>query len=136
MAELTLTEDGQRALREAEGFGWRANVAILAAEHLLGGALVVLHEAGHRGLPGRAAIESAIGSIHGTGSEPLESNVMWGSAARDALEAAAAGLQRAGGTRLSAAVIARGVIDSGEVTPMFYAALGTTKAALREALPS
>ena len=33
--EITMSEDGARAMQEAENLCWRANVAILSAEHLL-----------------------------------------------------------------------------------------------------
>jgi hypothetical protein len=134
LAEITLSEDAERAMQDAENFCWKANVAILAAEHLLGGALMGLAKT-CPGLPDQAAIEAAILAIHGAGDTTLENaNIMWGSAARDALSSAAADLRRAGGSQLTAAAIALGVINSGEITPMFFSSLGTTKHALIEAI--
>lgn len=115
-------------MREAENFCWQANVAILASEHLLAGALLVLGRSGIGGLPGEDALRAGLAAIHGTGSEPLTDNVMWGSNARDALEQALASLVEGGGNVVDARTIARGLVASGEINPAFYAAAGTTKA--------
>jgi hypothetical protein len=132
MAEITLTDEGKRALREAENFCWKLDVGILAAEHLLGGALLVL--GGREGVPDAAAIEEGLVAVHGRGSTTLEGNVMWGSSARDALNETARQLQEAGGTELTPGVIARGLLESGELNPMVYGGMGTTKESLRAAL--
>lgn len=128
--EIVLTEDADRALKEAQNFCWRHHVAIVAAEHVLAGALVVAQQNGLRGLPTRENIEAAVVACVGTGSEELSNNVMFGSAARDVINETARRLGEAGGTQLSANVLARGAIESGEVGPRFYSALGLTKAEL------
>lgn len=132
--ELTLTDDAARALREAENYCWRSNVAIVAAEHLLAAALLVLGATGRDDLPPAGQIEAAVLAVHGAGSEPLSDTVMFGSAARDALEATAIRLRESGGSVIDATIIARGVIESGEVNPRFYAALATTRQDLLAAL--
>jgi len=131
---LSLSEDAALALREAENFCWRANVAILASEHILAGALVVLGRSGAAGLPGEDAVTTALAAIHGTGSAPLTDNVMWGSNARDALNRALGDLVEAGTTLVDARALALGLIASGEVNPAFYGAAGTTKQAVVAAL--
>lgn len=128
--EVALTEDGERALREAQNFCWRHHVAIVAAEHVLAGALVVAQQNGLRGLPTRENIEAAVVARIGTGSEQFSENVMFGSAARDVLNETARRLRESGGTRLDALTLARGAVESGEVGPMFYSALGLTKSEL------
>ncbi|MBI5947850.1 MAG: hypothetical protein HY875_06920 [Chloroflexi bacterium] len=133
-AEITLGPDGERALREAERFCWEANVAILAAEHLLAGALLVLHRGGDAALPGEAALKAALLATLGRGDETLTDNVMWGSAARQALNTTARLLAESGKTVIGAREVAAGVIASGEAGPMFFSALGTTKADLLVAL--
>jgi hypothetical protein len=121
-------------LKEAENYCWRTNVAIVAPEHLLAGALLVLATAGHPGVPSAEQLEAAVVASQGSGSEELNSNVMFGSGARMALNYVVAGVRQAGGTEVNALLMAAGTIDSGEVNPMFYSALGTTRAALLEAL--
>lgn len=122
--EVRLTADGQRALREAEQLCWRMNVAIEAPEHLLAGALLALGDGGAVGLPDRARIEEALLLVHGAGSEPLREQVMPSPGARAALNHAVRRLREAGGRDLGAREIAHGVIDSGEVNPLFYRGLG------------
>jgi len=134
MAEIGLDESGMRALREAENFCWRANVAIIAPEHLLAGALLVLGNAGERGLPGKEQLEQGLAAIHGVGSEMLTDNVMWGSGARAALNAMAGAVRQAGGNTIDARLIAIGAIATGEVNPMFYGAAGTTREGLLRVL--
>lgn len=129
-AEVVLTEDGERALKEAQNFCWRHHVAIVAGEHVLAGALVVAQQNGLKGLPTRENIEAAVVACVGTGSEQLSSNVMFGSAARDVINETARRLAAADGTRLDALTLARVAIESGEVGPRFYDALGTTKGEL------
>ncbi|GBD22603.1 hypothetical protein HRbin29_00239 [bacterium HR29] len=125
MAEgVRLTPDGQRALREAEQLCWRMNVAIEAPEHLLAGALLVLGEGGSVGLPDRARIEEALLLVHGAGAEPLREQVMPSPGARAALNHAVARLREMGGSAFGARDLALGVIDSGEVNPLFYRGLG------------
>lgn len=132
--EISLTEDGQFALQEAQSFCGRANVAIVAAEHLLAGALAVLGTERYPALPPRTALESALMISQGEGEEPLANQVMFGSAARDAINQTAYAVRQAGGTRIDARLLAAGVIESGEVSPMFYSALGATRADLLDAL--
>jgi hypothetical protein len=131
--EIRLTQDGERVLREAQNFCGRANVAIVAAEHLLAGALAVLSEAGNRAIPGRDTVESALMLSQGT-ADAHGNQVMFGSAARDAMNAIAGNVRAAGGSTIDALTIALGTIDSGEVNPMFYSSLGVAKADLRVAL--
>ena len=133
-AELTMSEDGARAMQEAENLCWRANVAILSAEHLLAGTFIELAKQDVSGLPDVAAVEAALLTLHGTGHEKLTQNVMWGSAAREALNAAALRLRQRGGTVLDSREIALGILESGEVNPMFYAAANATRDAWRKAL--
>ncbi|GAB4324644.1 MAG: hypothetical protein Kow0010_06720 [Dehalococcoidia bacterium] len=136
MTELRLTADGERALREAENFCWHMNVAIEAPEHLLAGALVVLAEEGWTSLPPRESIEAALEMIVGRGSAGLTDNVMPGPAARVALNHAVRAVREAGHTTIDARAIAVGVIDSGELHPMFAGALGTTSDELRRRIAS
>jgi len=134
VSEVTLAPDGERTLREAQNLCYRTNVAIVAPEHLLAGALTVLNAAGLAGLPDATTIESAIVMTQGEGSQQISENVMFGSAAREAINGIAGAVREAGGTQITALILAAGTIASGEVNPMFYGALGTTKAALLAAL--
>lgn len=127
MSELRLTVDGERALREAENFCWRMNVAIEAPEHLLCGALVVLEEEGWAGLPGREEIDRALETVVGRGTSTLTDTVMAGPAARTALNAAVLRVRAAGHSTIDAQVIAAGVIASEELNPLIFGALGTTR---------
>jgi hypothetical protein len=130
MAEVTLSADGERTLREAQNLCYRTNIAIVAPEHLLAGALLVLGQAGANGLPDASTIESAILMSQGQGSTTISENVMFGSAAREAINGIAGAVREAGGMQITALILAAGTIESGEVNPMFYSALGTTKAEL------
>jgi hypothetical protein len=127
--QMALTEDGQRALREAEMFCYNANVAILAAEHLLAGALFCA-KGEVPGLPSHDELASALLAAHGSGSEALKEKVMWGSSARDALNSTVGALREAGQMQVSARMIAKGIIESGEIGPMFFMSLGASKADL------
>lgn len=134
MSEVSLAPDGERVLREAQNFCFRANVAIVAAEHLLAGALLVLSEAGNSAVPTKATLEAALMLTQAEGDTAHANQVMFGSAARDALNAIAAGVRQGGGRLIDARAIALGTIDSGEVNPMFYGSLGVERAALRGAV--
>lgn len=134
MSEVTLAPDGERTLREAQNLCYRTNVAIVAPEHLLAGALTVLSAAGIAGLPDVPAIESAMVMVQGQGSGQISESVMFGSAARDAINGVARAVREAGGMQITALILAAGTIASGEVNPMFYQALGTTKAELLGAI--
>ncbi|MGI8925346.1 MAG: hypothetical protein ACR2HN_01715 [Tepidiformaceae bacterium] len=134
MSEVGLTAAGERVLREAENFCWRANVAIIAAEHLLAGALLLLQRDGQAALPPEERLKEALVAVHGSGSQALTNNVMWGSSGRQALDATATAVREAGGTAIGPPEIARGVIESGEIGPMFYSALGLGREALLAAL--
>lgn len=134
MAEMQLAPDGERVLREAERMCYATNVAITAPEHLLAAALAVLNADGAKGLPAQDSLESGVLSIHGMSDEPLSGQVMWGSAAREALNATARAVAEAGQNVIDARRLALGLMDSGEVNPMFYGAMGTTKGAIRTAL--
>ncbi len=133
MAEqVRLTRDGQRALREAENLCWRTNVAIEAPEHLLAGALLALGDSGTTGLPDRARIEEALLLVCGAGSEPLHDRIVPSPTARAALDHAVRRVLEAGSSELGAREIARGVIESGEVNPLFYSGLGIDRRTLLE----
>jgi hypothetical protein len=132
--EVRLTPDGEQAVAAAQDYCLRMNVAIVAPEHLLAGALRVLEEGGHTGAPPRDAVESALMSSQGASDEPLSANVMFGSGAREAINFVAAGVRRSGATKITAGRLAAGTILSGEVGPMFYSALGTSRDALLKAL--
>ncbi len=127
MAEVKLTADGERALQEAQNFCLRTNVAIVAPEHVLAGALKVVGESGTASCPGASELEAAVLASQGSSSEPLDANVMFGSAARAAINFVAAGAQNAGTTEITAALLAAGTIESGEVGPMFFSALGVSR---------
>ena len=129
MAELALAEDGESTLRGAEELCKSANVSILAAEHLLAAALLNA-SASLEGLPDAEALAEAAHSIHGSGMTPLDSQVMWGSSAREALNATVGAVRAKGTTVVSARHIALGVINSGEVNPAFFASLGVSRAEL------
>lgn len=131
--EVSLGPDAGRALQEAENFCWRANIAIVAAEHVLAGALVVLAPA-LPGLPQKDALEAALVMTHGSGADALTGNVMFGSSARDAVSMVAAWAREAGIAQISAQLLALGVVESGEIGPMFFSALGVSKAELRTIL--
>lgn len=134
MAEIGLDETGMRALREAENFCWHANVAIIAPEHLLAGALLVLGNGGVDGLPAKERLEQGLAAVHGVGSDTLTDNVKWGSGARVALNAMAGAVRQAGGDTIDARLIAIGSIATDEVNPMFFGALGTTREGLLRVL--
>jgi hypothetical protein len=132
--EVRLDESGGRALREAQNFCFRANVAIVGAEHLLAGALLVLSERGFAGVPGREALEGALALAQGSGANQPSEQVMFGSAAREAINDTAGVVRRAGRTSVGARELAIGTVASGNVSPMFYASLGVDRDVLRTAL--
>jgi len=132
--EVTLNEGAARALQEAENFCWRSNVGIVAPEHLLAGCLKVLNASGFPGLPDDEQIEAALLMAQGMSEDALTQNVMFGSAARDAVNFTARLVHEAGGGEIDPLTLAYGVIESGELGPMFFGALGTTKAELLAAL--
>ncbi len=134
MAEIRMTDDAQRALREAERICYQTNVAIGAPEHLLAAALAILARQGTGGLPGDDALERAVLAVHAASDEELREQVMWGSAAREALNQAASGVAEAGETDIDARILALGIIDSGEVNPMFFMSAGADKGSLRAVL--
>ena len=129
-AQLEVTDDGARALQEAQNFCWQANIAIVAAEHVLAGALLVLGESGAGEFPSKAQLAEALAGAQGLGEAVLSNQVMFGSAARDAINATAGAVSAAGGTQIDARLLAAGVIESGEVNPAFFSALGRTKTEL------
>jgi hypothetical protein len=104
----------------------------VAAEHLLAGALVAVGAAA--GVPDQHTLEKALMVAQGAGDSPLANQVMFGSAARDAINSTAATVRNAGGRTIDARTVALGTIDSGEVSPMFYEAIGVDRSALRAAL--
>jgi hypothetical protein len=132
--EIALTDDGERTLREAENLCWHTNVAIIAPEHLLGAALIVLHGLGNTDLPAPERVEAAVEATCGIGSEGLSDNVRFGSAARAALNDTARAVVESGAGIIDAATIARGMIDSGEVNPMLFGELGVARADLADLL--
>jgi hypothetical protein len=134
MAEIRLGDDGQRVLREAERICYQTNVAITAPEHLLAAALAILARQERPGLPTDTQLQEAVLAVHGRSDEELGSQVMWGSAAREALNLTARAVAEAGETTIDARRLALGLIASGEINPMFYMTAGSSKAALLEAL--
>ncbi len=79
-------------------------------------------------------MEEALLSSQGASDEPLSANVMFGSSAREAINFVAGVVRRSGGTEITAGHLAAGTILSGEVGPMFYMALGTSRDGLLNAL--
>lgn len=134
MSDVSLSADGERALAAAEDASARANVAIVSAEHLLGGALLVLNELGALSSPGTGQIEAAMRTSQGMGSEAPAEKVMFGSAARAAMGFTAAVVRQQGGGEIDARVLAIGTIASDEVSPAFFESLGMTKHDLLVAL--
>jgi hypothetical protein len=131
--EIALDAEGERVLRDAQNFCFQSRVSILAPEHLLAAALLTLGE-NRPGLPTAEEVAGAFLMVQGMGSEETDANVMFGSAARDALNTVARNVRVAGGTAIDAHAIAVGVIGSGEVNPMFFAELGWSKDRLLAAL--
>lgn len=117
----------------AQDFCRRANTAIASAEHLAAAALAVAGET-VAGLPAPAALEAAPRTVQAEGEDAPSQNVMWGSSARDAITATAARVREAGGGPIDARTLAYVAIASGEVSPMFLDALGTTRAELLRVL--
>ena len=134
VAEIRLSDDGNRALAEAQSFCRRANVAIVSAEHLLAGALLVLSESGAEGIPDRTALEAALMLAQGAGSDAFSERVMFGSAAREAINSTAGTVRQGGGSIIGPRELALGTVDSGNVSPMFFTALGMARERLRTAL--
>lgn len=132
--EVTLSEEAARALREAENYCWRANVGIVAPEHLLAGCLKVLNSLAFPGIPHDEQLDSALLMAQGMSEDALTQNVMFGSAARDAVNFTAGLVRQAGGGQIDPRTLAWGIIQSGELGPMFFSALGTTREALASAL--
>ncbi len=132
--EVTLSEDAGRALKEAENFSWRMNVGIVAPEHLLAGCIQVLNMTGLPGLPPDDALQPALLIAQGMSEEKLTQNVMFGSAARDAINFTARLVREAGGGEINTRTLAYGILQSGELGPMLFGALGTTRAELIAAL--
>lgn len=125
--DVSLSESGARALREAENYCWRMNVGIVAPEHLLAGCLKVLNDEGVPGLPPDDTLESALMLAQGSSDDELTQNVIFGSAAREAVNFTAALVRQAGGGEIDPRTLAYGILQSGELGPMFFMALGTTK---------
>ncbi len=134
--QITLTQDAERAFREAENLCWRTNTGIVAPEHLLAGCLRVLNTAGFPGLPADERVEQALLMTQGMSEDALTQNVMFGSAAREAVNFTARLVREAGGGEIDPLTLAYGVIQSSEVGPMFFSALGATKAVLLASLAS
>lgn len=132
--ELTLAPDAARALREAQGLCFRTNCAIVAPEHLLAACLLILRAAGASALPEPATIQQALIATQGIGEDPLDRDVIFGSAAREAISRAAAAARAAGASTISARDLALALVESGECSPMFFASLGVPRAALAAAL--
>lgn len=95
--QITLTQDAERAFREAENLCWRTNTGIVAPEHLLAGCLRVLNTAGFPGLPADERVEQALLMAQGMSEDALTQNVMFGSAAREAVNFTARLVREAGG---------------------------------------
>ena len=134
MAEVTVGEAAARALQAAENYCCRSNTGIVAPEHLLAGCLQVLNASGFPGLPVDAQLVGALLMAQGMSEDALTQNVMFGSAAREAINFTARLVREAGGGEIDARTLAYGIIQSGELGPMFFSALGTTKTDLLAAL--
>lgn len=131
---VALTADAQRALAEGARLCREANLAIFTPEHLLAGALLVLRASGLEGLPEPAAVVSALELIHGIGEDIPPDDVTFGPGARSVLDAVAMETVQAGRDSIGAPELASGVVLSGETTPMFLTAMGTSRAELLSAL--
>ncbi len=127
MSEMRLSADGERSFMEAQQLCLATNVAIVAPEHVLAGALLVLHESGHAGLPEVETVARAIVATQAVGDAALQDSPMFGSAARQAISECSRIVRQSGGSEIGALELALGTIASGEVNPMFYGALGLTK---------
>lgn len=132
--ELTLDTDAAQALREAQRLCFHTNCAIVAPEHLLAACLLVLRARGQPQLPEPATIHQALIATQSIGEDPLDRDVIFGSAARKAIEHAAAEARATGAPTISARALARALVQSGECSPMFFAALGVPRSALAAAL--
>jgi hypothetical protein len=128
--ELTLAPDAAQALRESQALCYRMNCAIVAPEHLLAACLLRLHADGAAGLPSPGAIQQALVATQGIGEDPLDRDVIFGSAARDAISAAAAAARAAGERTITARGLAIALAESGECSPMFFASLGISRSEL------
>lgn len=133
-SELTLAADAARALREAQALCYRANCAIVTPEHLLAAALLILRDTGAATLPAPDAIEQALILTQGLGEDPLDRDVIFGSAAREGITRAAQAARAAGASTITARDLAIALIESGECNPMFFASLGLSRHALLELL--
>ncbi|GIW13319.1 MAG: hypothetical protein KatS3mg062_0758 [Tepidiforma sp.] len=133
--ELTLAADAARALREAQALCYRTNCAIVAPEHLLAACLLILSPAAPPGsLPDPGAVQQALIAAQGLGEDPLDRDIVFGSAAREAISRAAAAARTAGERSITARGLAIALVESGECSPMFFAALGVSRPALAAAL--
>jgi hypothetical protein len=70
----------------------------------------------------------------GMSEETLTQNVMFGSSAREAINFTVRLVGEAGGGEIDPLTLAYGIIQSGELNPMFFTALATTKSELLNAL--
>lgn len=101
----------------------------------MAGALKVLAAAGAPGLPSPATLDAALLELQGSSDDELSQQVMFGappappSTRRPARPARRPDI-------LTAATLARGVIESGELMPNALAVLGMTRARLLAALPA
>lgn len=128
MSELRLTGGAELALGRAQELCEATNTGIVAPEHLLAGALIVLAQ--EDAMPGIPDLEAVVGALVATlsvGEEPLEGAPMFGSSAREALSVCVRTVQQRGSDELAALDLAFGTIASGEVNPMFYDALQMSK---------
>ncbi len=132
--ELTLTPDAARALRDAQALCYRASCAIITPEHLLAACLLQLQAAGLAGLPDPSTIQHALAATVGLGEDPLDRDVVFGSAAREAIARAAAAARAAGLSSITTRTLAAALVESGECSPMFFASLGMPRTALLEVL--
>lgn len=133
-SELTLAADAACALREAQALCYRANCAIVTPEHLLAAALLILRDIGAATLPAPDTIEQALILAQGLGEDPLDRDVIFGSAAREGITRAAQAARTAGASTITARDLAIALIESGECNPMFFASLGLSRQALLDLL--
>ena len=77
---------------------------------------------------------SALELIHGIGEDVPPDDISFGPGARSVLDAVALDIIQAGRDSIGARELAGGVVRSGEATPMFLTAMGTSQAGLLSAL--
>jgi len=134
MQGVSLSPEAERIFQVADTLCYRLGLAIVTPEHVLAAALIILSETGVTGLPSAEALIEATVTVHGSSDEPLANDVMWGSAARDALSATVRDAAASGTAIIDPRAFVLGVLNSGHANPGFLAAAGTTGEGIRAAL--